>query len=234
VGWDSAGGGRGAWRRPTLGRTRILLGRILLWRLRLSGILHRRRLWRKGSTPHVGGRPGGVAELRRSRPSRECRADRGPQYGDSGHGGLPLPGLWVAPRPRLLRGSGYMWNAAKTGTDGARIHVRRLARICRLALDQSLVARSPGLVVACRFGPPPLRQHRTAWPIRVRRAGQIGLVRFFPSVSYRILLRRRCVDDVMQPAMPAWRYQRCLGQTFIDHPAPVVAERRIDFAVLGS
>ena len=194
---DSARRARGAWRRPTLRRTRILLGRILLWRLRLSGILHRRRLWRKGSTRHVGGRPGRLAELRRSRPSRECRADRGQHYGDSSHGGLLLPVLGFAQRPRLARASVNMWNAAKTGIDEAGIRVWRLARMCRLALNQSLVVRIPGLIVACRFGPPPLRQHRTAWPIRARRAGQIGLVRFFPSVSYRILLRRRCVDDVM-------------------------------------
>jgi len=40
--------------------------------------------------------------------------------------------------------------------------------------------------------------------------------------------RRRRIDRVMQPAVPARRRRRGFGDAVIDHPAPLEAERRID------
>ena len=99
--------------------------------------------------------------------------------------------------------------------------------------DPSLIARIPGLVIAGGFGPAALRQHRTARAMCGRRAGQIGLVGLLPSIGFYCLLRRRRIDDVVEPAVPARWNQRCLGKAVIDHPTALDTKRWIDLAVPG-
>jgi hypothetical protein len=55
-------------------------------------------------------------------------------------------------------------------------------------------------------------------------------MRLLPRVRLGLVLRRRHVDDVMHPSMPARRYFRGLSHSPLDHPAPFKSERRIDFA----
>src|SRR5215468_11838325 len=59
-------------------------------------------------------------------------------------------------------------------------------------------------------------------------------MRLLPLARGVVVLRRRHVDDVMDPAVPSRRDARGLGIAVIDHPAALEAERRIDFAAAGA
>src|SRR5579862_850038 len=89
----------------------------------------------------------------------------------------------------------------------------------------------PGLVVARRLGAATLSQGRPARTMSPRRTGQVRPMRFLPRIGFGLVLRRRHIDGVMQPAVPARRYCRSLGDTVVDDPAPIKTERRINLAV---
>src|SRR5262249_61441171 len=97
-----------------------------------------------------------------------------------------------------------------------------------------LAAGGPGLLVAGRLGPAAPRKRRADRAMRARRAGEIGSMRLPPGPRRDIVLRRRDVDRVVQPAVPLRRHDRSLGNTAVNHPAALEAERRIDLAALRS
>jgi len=89
-------------------------------------------------------------------------------------------------------------NTLNTAKTGFRISAAGPAGKSRL-----LIARRPRLVIACRFGTTALRQCRSARRCaagRARSGGQVGLL---PRISSGSVLRRRHIDCVMQPAVPA-------------------------------
>src|SRR5713226_8395339 len=53
-------------------------------------------------------------------------------------------------------------------------------------------------------------------------------MRLPPWPRRHLLGGRRRIDGMVNPAMPSRPYGRGLGQTFVDQPAPLKAERRID------
>src|SRR5665213_3395189 len=95
------------------------------------------------------------------------------------------------------------------------------------------MTRTPSLVVARGLRPAALGQSRSARAVRGRRSGQVGPMRLFPGVRPGLILRRRHVHGVMQPAMPTRRHRGRFRDTIVDYPAPFKAKRRIDFATLG-
>src|SRR5208282_4517383 len=90
----------------------------------------------------------------------------------------------------------------------------------------------PGLIVAGRLGATPLRQGRTARAVGARRPREVGPVRLLPGVLLCLVLRRRHVDYVMQPTMPARRHGGSLRDPVVNHPASLDGEHRIDSAAL--
>src|SRR5262245_45875955 len=66
--------------------------------------------------------------------------------------------------------------------------------------------------------------------MRTRRTGHIGPMRLPPRARRDLLLGRRNVHGVMQPAVPRRRNRRGLGHTVVDHPAPLEAKVRVDLA----
>src|SRR6476661_4223000 len=79
-------------------------------------------------------------------------------------------------------------------------------------------ARRPGLVIAGRGRAFALGQDRALGAVGQRCPGQIGLARLVA------LFRRRDVDSVLQPALPASRHARCFSLAIIDDPAALDAE----------
>src|SRR6202158_4267586 len=94
----------------------------------------------------------------------------------------------------------------------------------------SLFARLPGFVIAGGGRAAAGFERRARRPVGVRRAGEIRPVRLLPLARLVVLLGRRHVDGVVQPAVPRRRHARGLGDAAIDHPAPLEAEARIDLA----
>src|SRR5262245_34107942 len=66
------------------------------------------------------------------------------------------------------------------------------------------------------------------------RAGEVGPVRLPPWPRRDLVLGRRYVNGVMQPAVPGRRHGRGFGETVVDHPSPLAPQRRIDLAAPGA
>src|SRR5215471_9040625 len=96
------------------------------------------------------------------------------------------------------------------------------------------LTRRPSLVVAGSLRPAPLRQGRSARPMRVRCAGEIRPMRLLPRVRLGVIQRRRDIHAVMQPAMPGRRYLGGLDEPIVDHPPALESENRIDLAATGA
>src|SRR5215475_7560049 len=84
-----------------------------------------------------------------------------------------------------------------------------------------LVSGPPRPVVAGGARAAPLRQGRPARPVGGGRAGQVRPVRFLPGPRAVLLRRRRDVNRVVHPAVPAWRDSRRFRIAVVDHPAPL-------------
>src|SRR5262249_23259925 len=65
-------------------------------------------------------------------------------------------------------------------------------------------------------------------------AGEVRPMRLLPRSRLVLLLGRRHVDGVMQPAVPRRRHARSLGLAVVDHPAPLHSERAVDLAAAGA
>src|SRR5271165_997896 len=89
-------------------------------------------------------------------------------------------------------------------------------------------AGAPGLIIAARGLARTGLERRTVGPDRRGRACRVRHMRQLPWVRLVVFRRRRRVDRVMEPAVPARRGHRGFGDAIIDHPAPLEAERRID------
>src|SRR5579863_8935511 len=87
--------------------------------------------------------------------------------------------------------------------------------------------RPPGLIIAGGRRPHAGCERRTRRAPGLLRSGQIGQMRQLPGPRLVILIRRRNIDRVMQPAVPAGRRHRTFGDPGIDDPAAFVAERRV-------
>src|SRR3954465_15972376 len=98
----------------------------------------------------------------------------------------------------------------------------------RRPASRSLLARGPGHVVARGSPPLPPGQLRTRRPVRVRRAVLILHWRLLPCLRLVVLLARREIDVVAEPAAAARRHLRGVGVAVIDHPAPLGADRAVD------
>src|SRR5262245_32125918 len=59
-------------------------------------------------------------------------------------------------------------------------------------------------------------------------------MRLLPFARGVVLLRRRHIDHVLDPAVPFRRNARGFGIAVIDHPAPFEAQRRVDRPALGA
>src|SRR6478735_9381116 len=66
---------------------------------------------------------------------------------------------------------------------------------------------------------------RARWAISGGTAGEIRLMRLLPVARLVVFLRRRNVDAVMHPAMPAGRNARGFCNAVINHPTPRAAFR---------
>src|SRR3954469_24491703 len=94
--------------------------------------------------------------------------------------------------------------------------------------------RLPGLVIAGRARATALCQGRAGRTVCGGRAGEIGAMRFPPWQWRDLLLRRRHVDGMMQPAVPRRRHGRGFAKAVVGHPAPLEAEGGVDLTALGS
>src|SRR5436190_657508 len=66
--------------------------------------------------------------------------------------------------------------------------------------------------------------------MRARRARHIGPMRLPPGARNDLLLSRRNVHGVMEPAMPRRGNCRGLSHAVVDHPAPLETKVRVDLA----
>src|SRR5271155_44285 len=127
-----------------------------------------------------------------------------------------------------------MSNTAKTGTRISGIRRQVSGARSEIPDQSSLISWIPRFVISSRLGATALRQGRSARTVRGGRAGQVGPTRLFPAVGPHLFLRRRHIDGVMKPAVPARRHHRRFGNAIIDHPTPLKPECRIDLAVFRS
>jgi hypothetical protein len=89
--------------------------------------------------------------------------------------------------------------------------------------------RRPGLVIAGRRRPRIGGQGRTRRAPGLRRAGQIWLMRQFPSARGVLFLGWRNIERVMKPAIPALRGHGPVALPGINDPAALETERLVDF-----
>src|SRR5262245_23435548 len=66
------------------------------------------------------------------------------------------------------------------------------------------------------------------------RAGEVGPVRLPPWPRRDLVLGRRYVEGVMQPAVPASRHAAGFGEAVVDHPSPLAPQRRIGLPAPGA
>src|SRR6476660_8348812 len=81
-------------------------------------------------------------------------------------------------------------------------------------------ARRPGVIVATDGRPPVVAEDRAFRAVSLCRSGEIRNVRLLPLARLVVLFRRRRVDAVVDPAVPAGRDGRRFGVAVVDHPAP--------------
>ena len=89
--------------------------------------------------------------------------------------------------------------------------------------------RRPGLVIAGRRRPRIGGQGRARRAPGLRRAGQIRLMRQFPSARGVLFLGWRNIKRVMKPAIPALRGHGPVALPGINDPAALETERLVDF-----
>src|ERR1700756_448725 len=104
----------------------------------------------------------------------------------------------------------------------------------RISEAIKLASRRPGLIVAGRLRPAAARQRRARRTVSRWRPRHVWYMRLFPFARLVILLGRRHVHHMVQPAVPAWRNAGRFGEPVIDHPAPLEVQRRVDLAAFGA
>src|SRR5271166_6716517 len=75
-----------------------------------------------------------------------------------------------------------------------------------------------------------MAKQRTLGTNRLRRAGRVADMRQLPRMGLIVFRGRGRIDGVMQPAVPAGRRHRGLGEAVVDDPAPLEAKRWVDLA----
>src|SRR5271166_3377239 len=75
-----------------------------------------------------------------------------------------------------------------------------------------------------------MAKQRTLRSNRFRRAGRVADMRQLPRMRLIVFRGRGRIDGVMQPAVPAGRRHRGLGEAVVDDPAPLEAKRWVDLA----
>lgn len=71
-----------------------------------------------------------------------------------------------------------------------------------------------------------MRERRTRRAISAGKPREIRPMRLPPGSRRNLVLRRRHIDDIVQPRVPRRRHARGLDHAVIDHPTAIVAERR--------